>query len=203
MKTKRKSLTTGQVAEYLGVTNTTVIRWIDENKLKATRTPGGHRRVPQAHLDEFMKKYNLTPATTPLLGKEKEKRVLIVDDEPPVVEVLRRAIEHMAESYNEEIQIAWAFNGFEAGRLVATFRPHLIFLDLMMPKMDGFDVCYQVKNDPATKDIIVVAITGYGSPENVERILKCGAVKCLIKPVTVEQIQDITREVLGIKKKRV
>ena len=76
-----------------------------------------------------------------------------------------------------------AADGFEAGRLVATCRPEVVLLDLKMPGLDGFQVCRTIKADPDTSSTVVIAMTGYHSPETEARILECGAIRCFSKPV--------------------
>jgi CheY-like chemotaxis protein len=76
-----------------------------------------------------------------------------------------------------------AADGFEAGRLVATFRPDVVLLDLRMPGMDGFQVCRTIKADPETSSTIVISMTGYHTPETEAKILECGAIRCFAKPV--------------------
>ena len=71
----------------------------------------------------------------------------------------------------------------EAGRLVATFKPDVVLLDLRMPGMDGFQVCRTVKADPETSNTVVIAMTGYYTPETEARILECGAMRCIAKPI--------------------
>ena len=66
---------------------------------------------------------------------------------------------------------------------MATFRPDVVVLDLKMPGLDGFQMCRTIKADPETSSTIVVAMTGYFSPETEARILECGAVRCFAKPL--------------------
>ena len=86
------------------------------------------------------------------------------------------------------VEIALAHSGFEAGYLAREFTPEVILLDLMMPTLDGFEVCEALKKDPATSHIRVVAMTGYHSEENVRRIMELGAAVCLAKPFEVEEL---------------
>ena len=87
------------------------------------------------------------------------------------------------------IKVEVARDAFDAGRLVATFRPQLIFLDLMMPGVDGFEVCMRLKKDPATANSEILAITGYYTEANMERILSAGAAACLRKPLDVTEVR--------------
>ena len=79
-------------------------------------------------------------------------------------------------------EVLTASDGFEAGRLVATFRPEIVLLDLRMPGLDGFQICRTIKADPDSSSTIVIAMTGFYSPETEARILECGAVRCFAKP---------------------
>ena len=92
-----------------------------------------------------------------------------------------------------------AKSGFEAGQKIYVFAPHIVLLDLMMPGLDGFNVCHQIKNNPVTRGIDVVAITGFHTPENADRIIAAGARACLGKPV---DLALLTRE-LGLPLARV
>jgi CheY-like chemotaxis protein len=107
--------------------------------------------------------------------------VLIVDDDEQIRQYLTTLLAKEAPT----VATAVAENGFEAGLKVKSFQPNVVLLDLMMPELNGFQVCTMLKNDPTTKHIRVVAMTGYPSPENVQRILAAGAQACLTKPLDV------------------
>jgi CheY-like chemotaxis protein len=106
-------------------------------------------------------------------------RVLVVDDEATIRDALSEYLTIRTPSY----EVMTAADGFEAGRLVATFRPDVVLLDLRMPGMDGFQVCRTIKADPETSSTVVIAMTGYHTPETEAKTLECGAVKCFAKPV--------------------
>lgn len=162
----------------------TIVYWFDKGLIKGYRTPGGHRRIFMHDLEEFMRDHQI-----PLSGRlpDEKFRVLVVDDEPKVIDFFVRSLESM----NSEIEVASAVNGFQAGRLLSTFRPNLVFLDIVMPTLDGFEVCKLIQNDPDTGDVEIIAITGHDNPENVERILKAGASKLLRKPIRFDALKDI------------
>ena len=81
-----------------------------------------------------------------------------------------------------------ARDGFEAGVKVESFRPHALVLDLMMPGIDGFEVCRRLRARPTLNHIRIVAVTGFPSTENVDRILAAGADACLEKPIDSERL---------------
>ncbi|MBI5367619.1 MAG: response regulator [Planctomycetes bacterium] len=184
-----KLLTTRDAAGICGVTAMTIIRWCEEGRLRAYRTAGGHRRIRSEDLESFCRS---TGIPLPDEALPAAPRVLCVDDEPAVLDLFRATIEGMPDGF----EVATAADGFEAGRLVSTFRPGLVFLDLYMPGLDGYEVCRRIKGDRDTRGITVVAATGHASKKNVDRILECGAVRCLEKPVSPSLIEEVVREFL-------
>jgi DNA-binding response OmpR family regulator len=87
-------------------------------------------------------------------------------------------------------------DGFEAGIKVTSFKPGLIVLDLMMPGIDGFEVCRRIKGDRSTANVKVLAVTGYDTPENRERIIAAGADAYMTKPLDGEAFLDKVRALL-------
>ncbi|MBI4531859.1 MAG: response regulator [Candidatus Latescibacteria bacterium] len=173
---QRKELTTGDVATYCHVTIPTVCNWINHRKLLAYRTPGGHYRIRREDFMAFLKHYAL-PVTVDFLTLERRK-ILVVDDEPDVVEL----VIDLLKSRFPAFACASAANGYEAGFTVATFKPDLLLLDLVMPHMDGFAVCRQIKASPRTSGIKILILTGHPENQNIERALACGADDYLLKP---------------------
>ena len=170
--------TTFETAKLCHVSPLSIINWVNAGRLPAFRTPGGHRRIRREDLIRFMRD-NGIPLPEELREGSGRPRILIVDDEPSVRDVLAEHLAHRSNAY----EVMSAADGFEAGRLVATFRPDVVLLDLRMPGVDGFQVCRAIKADPDTASTTVIAMTGYHSPETESRILECGAVRCFAKPV--------------------
>jgi excisionase family DNA binding protein len=172
---KKKSLSTLDIAPMLGVAVGSVANWIDQNQLKAGRTPGGHRRVQVEDLVDFLRQQNLPiPAELVLTPK-----ILVVDDEPAIST-------WVADEIKEQIpncQVMVANDGFSAGELVGTMNPEVVILDLRMPELDGFEVCRRIKAKETTRNIIVIAMTSMRSSNVEKRILECGAMVCLKKPL--------------------
>ena len=115
---------------------------------------------------------------------ESALKVLIVDDDTQFASYLAEAI----ATLDDTIVVGTAHSGFEAGQKVRSFAPQILLLDLMMPGIDGFTVCRQLKDDPVTKSIDIVAVTGFHTPENEERIINAGARACLAKPIDVQAL---------------
>jgi len=112
--------------------------------------------------------------------------VLIVDDNLQNLELLTAYMEEV-----ENIGVVSATNGLEALEQVARAQPDLILLDIMMPKMSGFEVCRQLKSDPETRDIQIVMVTALNEVGDHERAVDSGTDEFLTKPVN--RVELITR----------
>ena len=178
----KDTYSTHDVARICCVTPTTVIRWIEDGLIPAFKTVGGHRRVRREDLERVCSERGI-PFTVPT-GNE-VGRLLVIDDEPVVLDLIRDVLKDLSHQFDVEV----ARDAFDAGRLVALFRPQLIFLDLMMPGVDGFEVCARLKRDAATMHTEIIAITGYYTEANMERILAAGAAGCLKKPLDVTEVR--------------
>jgi two-component system cell cycle response regulator len=121
-------------------------------------------------------------------------RILIVDDVPANARLLDSKL--TAEYY----QVAIARDGFEAVRMAREWQPDLILLDIMMPGMDGYQCCAQLKDDPATLHIPVVMVTALGEPEERLRGLEAGADDFLTKPVDLDTLAARTRSLIRMKR---
>ncbi len=104
-------------------------------------------------------------------------RILIADDNPTNVELL--------EAYLAEMPcvMAVAVDGLDTIQKVASFQPDLVLLDVMMPKLSGFEVCKKIKENPATRKIMVLMVTALNEPGDVERAVAAGCDDFLSKPI--------------------
>lgn len=100
------------------------------------------------------------------------------------------------KKYGYEIETA--SNGFKAGLKVMEFMPGLIILDLIIPGMDGFEVCGKIKRSLRTANIKVLAVTGFDTPENRARILEAGADDFLSKPLDNKSLMQKVKSLLKI-----
>jgi len=166
--------TVGQAAKYCAVSRKTLFRRVKSGEIKASRTPGGHYRILKKDLESYVLEKGMYPLANNL---SLSKKILIVDDDPLIQKLLTKILQ--AHKYETEM----AVDGFEAGAKVFKFKPGLVILDLIMPGMDGFEVCRRIKEDPDTSHIKILALTGYDTKENREKIMKAGADGYMAKPV--------------------
>lgn len=124
-----------------------------------------------------------------------EHKVLIVDDEPINIRVL-------AQSLSKRYHIKTATSGEKALEIaVSDDPPDLILLDILLPNMDGYEVCRRLKHDARSKDIPVIFITGKDSPEDEAKGLELGAVDYILKPFRLPIIMARVKNHLELKKK--
>ncbi len=169
-----------EVAELFMVSPATVRLWASKGELRAAATPGGHRRFLRQDVEQFARERNLS------LNRNNAgaTRILIVDDNEALTRYLKRQLLAVAP----EAEVVCVGDGYSAGRQVEIFKPHIVLLDLMMPGLDGIEVCRQIKADPAHAATRVVAMTGYPTHENRERIIRAGAEACLVKPLDIDEL---------------
>ena len=175
----RASLTTGQAAAHCQVSTPTLKTWIREGRLRAFKTPGGHARIAVEEFHRFLKRHRMPayPPPPPPAG------VLVVDDEPQVVDMLVEFLTHHPRGF----KIETASDGYEALIKLGSLRPALLILDVMMPKLDGIEVCRHLKSNPETQTIRILGITGY--PEAVPDLLAAGADAVLTKPIALDAVE--------------
>jgi excisionase family DNA binding protein len=180
---RERFLTTGDIASYCEVTTTAVLNWIGAGKLPVFTTPGGHYRVLKTNFRAFLDEHGMF-IDEGFFGKDRD-RILIVDDHPSVVGFIEGAL-RLEGNY----ELATAFDGFEAGRQLTTFQPDLVVLDIMLPGVDGFEICRRVKTDPTTQHIKILVITGFATDENIKKMLRYGADDYLEKPLKLEDLRE-------------
>lgn len=181
----RRFFTTSEVARYCAVTNDGVLKWIKSSKLRAFSTPGGHYRVSAEDFRTFLKRFDIPIDESFFRGTSRERSVLIVDDEPDIREVVRRWLKEL----DEDLRVEEACDGYEAGIKIGSMKPDLVILDVMMPRVNGIQLCQSVKNNPKTQNVKVLAITAFPEQDNVRKMYNAGADLCLIKPLQMEHFR--------------
>ena len=164
-------LTPNEVAGLLLVSPITVRQWAQKGLLDAQMTAGGHRRFAREEVERFARERGIE---LPNQGR----RVLVVDDDRQ----LNNFLVALFQTSVDDVQVFSALDGFEAGRMVQEHKPDIVLLDIMMPGMNGVDVCRSIKANDLTKHAQVVAMTGHHTPELEHRVLESGASVLLKKP---------------------
>jgi two-component system alkaline phosphatase synthesis response regulator PhoP len=122
-------------------------------------------------------------------------KVLIVDDEPFIRLLLEQTLEELED---EGVELITADNGETALDIIRSERPQMVFLDVMMPKMNGFDVCKAVKRESGLSEVFIVLLTAKGQEFDKHKGLEVGADIYLTKPFNPDEVLAKTREVLGM-----
>jgi two-component system alkaline phosphatase synthesis response regulator PhoP len=122
-------------------------------------------------------------------------KILIVDDEPHLRSLIQQTLEELED---EGVELLTAGNGEEALEQIRTSRPNLVFLDVMMPKVSGFEVCDQVKNGLGLKDVYIVLLTAKGQEFDRQKGQEVGADVYMTKPFDPDALLEKARQVLGL-----
>ena len=123
-----------------------------------------------------------------------EPKILIVDDEAHIRLLLEQTLEDLED---EGVDLLVASHGEEALSIIQSERPRLVFLDVMMPRMNGFDVCHAVKHELGLHDVYVVMLTAKGQEFDRQRGHEVGADIYVTKPFDPDDLLDMARQVLG------
>jgi two-component system alkaline phosphatase synthesis response regulator PhoP len=125
----------------------------------------------------------------------KTMKILIVDDEPHLRTLIQQSLEELED---EGVDLFTASNGEEALETIRAEQPDLVFLDVMMPKKNGFDVCNAVKNEMGLGRIHIILLTAKGQEFDRQRGLEVGADLYMTKPFDPDALVAKARSVLGL-----
>ncbi|MDR1291347.1 MAG: response regulator [Planctomycetaceae bacterium] len=182
--------TTGEAARICKVSQQTIIRCFDSGQLRGFRVPGSRfRRIPREQLFSFMRD-NGIPTDALESGKRK---VLVVDDDIELVELICSVLENDGRFETRSVN-----NGFDAGMMVREYRPDLIVLDVMLPDINGKEVCVRVRNDNSLEDVRIVCISGMVEAEKIAELKDAGADDFLQKPFETEKLIEKLCALMGI-----
>jgi excisionase family DNA binding protein len=170
--------TTGEAAKICKVSQQTIIRCFDSGQLKGFRVPGSRfRRIPRELLYSFMRE-NGIPTDALDSGKRK---VLVVDDDEDLVELICDALDR-----DGRFDIRSVNNGFGAGMLIKEFRPDLVVLDVMLPDINGKEVCQLVRSDKSMDNVRIICISGMVETSKIQELRDAGADEFMKKPFDVD-----------------
>ncbi|MBF0537185.1 MAG: response regulator [Nitrospirae bacterium] len=123
--------------------------------------------------------------------------ILIVEDEPHIRTLIEQSLETLEEE--DGVEILTAENGIDALEIIKARRPQLVFLDVMMPRMNGFDVCNTVKNTLGMNYVYVILLTAKGQEFDKEKGLECHCDQYITKPFSPRELKRMARDILGLK----
>lgn len=185
-----------EVANLCGVVNQTSINWIKNGYLKAFMTPGGQYRVYVEDLVSFLRERNMRiPADleTTMKSDVDWNSLAIIDDDRTLNDILKQYFEKNSPSFT----IIQAFDGFDAGAILADKRPGFVILDIDLPGLDGYQICHKVKNEPSFGKPFVISITGLDHPDVKERALASGSDAFFAKPLDFDALGELVAELAG------
>ena len=125
-----------------------------------------------------------------------DSKILVVDDEAHITQLIEQALEELED---KGVQLLIATNGEQALQIIEKERPQLVFLDVMMPKINGFEVCHTVKNEWKIPGIYIIMLTAKGQELDKEKGKEVGADMYITKPFDPDALYDKAVEVLGLK----
>jgi len=164
------------------VSQQTIIRCFDSGRLNGFRVPGSRfRRIPRADLVRFMRDNDI-PLDTLEPGA---LRVLVVDDEPEIIRLFEDTF-----GVDERFELETAANGYDAGRLTESFKPEVIFLDYMLPDVNGDLVCRRIREHEDLMKTKIIFISGVVEPSEVDRLLAAGADEFVKKPFDIKELME-------------
>jgi len=198
-------LSTAEAARVCGMSTATMIRRFDEGKVQGYRLPGsGFRRIPREALVEFCRAYDLpldfsNGSAKPIAAKADPagrtgrsavrkparadaKRVLVVEDDEALAGIMVRALEKAG------FEVKHAANGFRAGFLARSLRPDAIVLDIMLPGLDGREVCRLMRQDARLSATKIIAVTALSGERDKAEIFESGVDDFLGKPFALDEL---------------
>ncbi|MFO0827297.1 MAG: response regulator [Phycisphaerales bacterium] len=184
---EKQVFTTGEAAEVCKVSQQTIIRCFDSGRLSGFRVPGSRfRRIPRGELIRFMRDNDIP---IDALGDDR-KRLLIVDDDPQIVAVVRETFR------DDRYDVRTASNGYDAGILTEQFRPDVILLDYMLPDINGSVVCERIRGNPEYAGTRIVFVSGVADESEVQRLMQRGGDAFVRKPFRADELQRTIEKLL-------
>ncbi len=172
--------TTGEAAKFCKVSQQTIIRCFDSGQLKGFRVPGSKfRRIPHDSLLQFMRE-NGIPTDSLDTGKRK---LLIVDDDATLVDLMTDVLIR-----DGRFDVRSVNNGFAAGMMVKDFHPEIMILDVMLPDINGKEVCQRVRSDKSMDDCKIICISGMVEENRIDELRQAGADEFIRKPFDIDDL---------------
>jgi excisionase family DNA binding protein len=166
MNETARSYSTAEIAKRLGISLQTVQRWVDSGRLKAWKTPGGHRRIDARSAELLFEGQQQVIGAAPAEEPPADAggrpiTVVIVDDDP----IYRDLIANMVQHALPQARLRVAGNGFQGLVMIAKWAPDIVVTDVHMPHMDGLEMIRNVLADSETRPRLLIAVTSRPSAE--------------------------------------
>lgn len=123
------------------------------------------------------------------------KKLLIVDDEPHIRMLIEQTLEDLED---EGVELLFAENGEQALAIIKEEKPNLVFLDVMMPKMNGMEVCQKVKKELKLTDVYIILLTAKGQEVDRQKGLDMGADRYMTKPFDPDEMLSVAEEIINL-----
>ncbi len=188
---KNGMLTIAETAHLLNVHINTVRRWSDQGMLKSYRIgTRGDRRFHREDIDSFLAGLNRPPEQRPGTANGDRKKILIADDDSNIRALVKRML-------GSDYLVLDAGDGDEAVSLARRHSPDLVLMDILMPNTDGYTACRAIKQDPLTRGIPVVMLTGIAYELNKKLSQQMGADGYITKPFDSKSLLDGISDILN------
>lgn len=170
------SCTTREAAEALGICVRTAQLWVEQGRLRAWKTPGGHRRILRESVNAQLREREKECGVS-LAGFD----ILIVEDEP----IQRQLLQKKIASLGAEVSVRTAYNGVEGLIKIGERQPNVLITDLLMPGLDGFHLLKTLVDSPLVRPLQIIVITSLADEEIAEQGGLPAGVATFHKPVSV------------------
>ena len=180
--TNESLLSSYEASAFLQADPSSVNKWLKEKKLPAFRTPGGHHRIRVGDLVRFMQHQGMPLPVA--LGRAARRRLLVVDDDQQELNTIKR----LFKPYANRLELRAVDRGIDALVQLGIFVPHVVLLDVVMPGLDGIEVCRRLRVMDETQNIKVIIMSAHLTEEIEEQAMKAGAIQCLHKPLDVARV---------------
>jgi excisionase family DNA binding protein len=185
---KEQVYTTVDIARVCQVSLRTVIRWVDDGKLSSFRTPGGHRRVREQDLADFLKQYNIP---FPIRRGQECRRILVMEQRTMVKKILHQILRRASDVY----EIFLAETPYEVAIRIGFLQPHLVILALTKVTPDVETLCEVLRRVPETRGIKLMVLNISTDALSEESLLSMGVNAVVTKPFSKDILR---RQVLGL-----
>lgn len=182
--------TTVDVAKLCKVSLRTVIRWVDEGKLPSFRTPGGHRRVRENDLMQFMDRYKIPFS---IGAKSEAKKILIVDQKKKLQEMLQQILRRSSDV----VEITMAKDLYESAVQIGMLRPDLVLVAANHKAQEIQRLLKAIGRIPETRETKILLLSSPSSALKKQEFLSPAFHKVVTEPLTIENFRPLLLEILG------